>query len=131
MSDRSGRRRHERTDRATAWDGGSFAPLPKRTRARKRIHDEPGAVEFPLDPPGRRKLTPSERNRYRERYEVRHAALPPPRRIHAQQQRSRWWTKAAMFGLFAVLLGSIGAGRFLGADALPTPTATVSSESTQ
>lgn len=49
----------------------------------------------------------------------------PVRRVNRQKQGSKWWTKAAMVGLFAVLLGSVGAGRFLGADPSPTPIAAV------
>jgi N-acetylmuramoyl-L-alanine amidase len=67
----------------------------------------------------------------RERYEERRTVPAPVRRVNRQRQGSKWWTKAAVIGLFAVLLGSVGAGRFLGGGATPTPTSTPTSEPTQ
>jgi N-acetylmuramoyl-L-alanine amidase len=127
MSDRSRRRRRETGDGATAWDSGPFEPLPKRTRARKRIAGEPNPPDLPPDA-GRRKLSRAERNQLRERYEERRSVPAPVRRVSRQKQGSKWWTKAAVIGLFAVLLGSVGAGRFLGAS--PTPTRIATSQGT-
>lgn len=78
-------------------------------------------MEPPLDEAARRKLSRVERNQLRERYEERRAPAAPARRVNRQKQGSKWWTKAAVIGLFAILVGSIGAGRFISAD--PTPTA--------
>lgn len=119
MSDRSRRTRRSSGDGASTWDTGPFDPLPKRTRARKRI----GADRLPPDPPtdstSRRKLSPSQRNELRDRYEVRRTPPTQVRRVNRQKQGSKWWTKAAVIGLFAILVGSIGAGRFLGSSATP------------
>jgi N-acetylmuramoyl-L-alanine amidase len=126
MSDRSHRKRRNRSDGAAPWDTGPFDPLPKRTRARKQI----GAGQLPPEPPadstGGRKLSRSQRNELRERYEVRRTPPTAVRRVNRQKQGSKWWTKSAVIGLFAILVGSIGAGRFLGGDETPTaiPTAT-------
>jgi N-acetylmuramoyl-L-alanine amidase len=85
--------------------------------------------ELPPDDAERRKLSRSERNQLRERYEERRAPVPPVRRVNRQKQGSKWWTKAAVIGLFAILIGSIGAGRFFRGDPTPTPLAVAASPS--
>src|SRR6478735_159802 len=49
-------------------------------------------------------------------------------RTSTQKPPTKWWTKALLIGLFGVLIGSIGAGRFFGdalrSDENATPSAT-------
>jgi len=127
MADRG--RRGSRSG-ASAWDPGIFEPLPKRKRARKRIYEPAASIEYAPEPSGR-KLSRAERERLRARHEERRTTPPPSRRIEAQKHRSSRWTIAAMIGLFAVLIGSIGAGRFLGNDHTPTPVVAAEEQPTQ
>jgi N-acetylmuramoyl-L-alanine amidase len=123
MPDRSRGRGRDSAAGANSWDAGSYDALPKRSRARKRIDASETPPLPEIEPKRRRKLSHDEREQYRERYEVRHTAPLLPPVAKPQRQRTRWWTKAAVFVLFSVLLGSIGAGRYLTPGASPTPTA--------
>lgn len=128
MADRG--RRRSRTGRRGNWQPDQFDPLPRRNRARKRIEPEKAPPLPPLVPRGR-KLSGSEREQLRERYTERRTPPLPARRVTRQKQGSRWWTKASVIGLFAILFGSIGVGRYFGgATATPDSTATATATAT-
>jgi N-acetylmuramoyl-L-alanine amidase len=131
MADRSRGTRGRRDRGASPWDSGPYDPLPKRKRARKQITGSPVPPGPPGDDGSRRKLSRSERNQLRERYEERRAPVVPVRRVNRQKQGSKWWTKAAVIGLFAILVGSIGAGRFLSDDSTPTVPAVAASPTSE
>ncbi|MCC6792793.1 MAG: N-acetylmuramoyl-L-alanine amidase [Thermomicrobiales bacterium] len=116
------RRPRPHDDPNPSWQTGPYDPLPKRTRARKQIPPIYQPVDPHVDVSAGRKLSRDERSQLRERYEERRTPppAPPARRVNRQKQGSKWWTKAAVFGLFAILVGSIGAGRFFAGDATPT-----------
>lgn len=124
MTDRDRSRRSRRDHHAFRQDGGPYDALPRRNRARKRI-------DTPLAPPvisgdtgNRRKLSHRERERLKERYVERNPPPPPGRTPSRQRQRRSWWSRVAVFGLLAVLLGSAAAGRLLTSEPAATPTET-------
>jgi N-acetylmuramoyl-L-alanine amidase len=125
-------RRSARGSRSASWEPESFDPLPKRERARKRIETE----QIPPLPPlegGRRKLSSAEREQLRERHSVRRTPPASPRRAAQPARRRGWWSKGVLFGLFAILVGSIGAGRYFGGEAevSATPTAAATATAAQ
>jgi N-acetylmuramoyl-L-alanine amidase len=130
MTDRPRGRRPKPADGALPWDTGPFEPLPKRTRARRQIDDSPPPEAPRLATPPGRTHSRRERERLRERHSERittPAPVPPPDFHRATVPdpgtgKHRWWTRAAMFGLLIVLVGSAGAGRFLSAESTPDAT---------
>lgn len=127
MADRGRRRGRAPVDSGQSLDAGAYEPLPKRGRARRRI-DRAGLPSL-AEPEARerRRLSRAERDRARTRYEQRHA-LPPQPPVERPPRRTHWWTRVAVLALFAVLVGSIAAGRYLAPDdrsrAFATVTAT-------
>jgi N-acetylmuramoyl-L-alanine amidase len=118
-------RRRPRNPRS-APEPQQFDPLPRRERARKRIEAEQAAPLPPLPPlqgSGRR-LTRDEREQLRDRYSERTTPPAPPRPAPKPPKRRSWQAKTVLVGLFAILIGSIGAGRLIGGGGDPTPTVT-------
>lgn len=79
---------------------------------------------MPIDTGNRRRHSRNERERLKGKYEQRYSAPLPPIRAKPQRQSGTRWTMVAVIGLFAVLIGSIGAGRLFTPDPTPTPTPT-------
>lgn len=128
MSDRNYRNSKRSGDEPPAWDDSQYAALPKRNRARKQISGEAPYTQEEVELQGRRKLSRKERERLRERYEERHA-VPPSVRAAPPPAGSSPWRKIVVFGLFAILIGSIGAGRLLTGGTTPTPTPSPTAQS--
>lgn len=120
---------HRRTGRESQTPHGEppgYEPLPKRTRARKRIESPPAPLGVPPEESHGRRLSRAERNRLRQQYQGRRVVPDTVRRPSTGRSGRSWLTPVLVIALLAVLGGSIGAGRFLAADPTPTAEPTVS-----